>query len=171
MTDFMTQNKSDFSWNITFSSLQDLLDFGVQFGLYLDSGLVLALNGDLGSGKTTLIRSLCQGLGCSSLEFVTSPTFVLMQEYQGRFSINHLDVYRLNNATQFVDFGGMELFNGDGIVLIEWAEKIKCCLPKQRIEITLKVVGENERRVSVSFSGGLILPALSAYLDKLAFTS
>lgn len=154
-----------FSCAINIPSLEKFQEFGVSLGRSIPSSLVIALNGELGSGKTTLVRSLCQGLGCSSLEFVTSPTFVLMQEYQGRCTVSHLDVYRLNDESQFLDFGGDELFQNGNVVLIEWAEKIKNCLPSTRMDIFLEIVSQSERIINVSLFGDLVCPQVLAYLS------
>lgn len=146
---------SNHSFTITVSSLEQFQEFGVSLGRLIPSSFVIGINGELGSGKTTLVRSLCQGLGCSSLEFVTSPTFVLMQEYQGRCTIYHLDVYRLESESQFLDFGGDELFQGGNVVLIEWADKIKKCIPALRMDIFLEVLDHEERRIHISLLGDL----------------
>ena len=157
--------RSIFSYNFIVPNLGKFEEFGVSLGQLIPSSFVIALNGELGSGKTTLVRSLCQGLGCSSLEFVTSPTFVLMQEYQGRYTVNHLDVYRLGSELQFLEFGGDELFQSGNVVLIEWADKIKNCLPPARMEIFLEVVSQHERRICVSLLGDVVCPAILAYLS------
>lgn len=157
--------QSTFSCAITVPSLEKFQQFGVSIGRLIPPSLVIALNGELGSGKTTLVRSICQGLGCSSLEFVTSPTFVLMQEYQGRCTVNHLDVYRLDDESQFLDFGGDELFQNGNVVLIEWAEKIRNCLPNSRIDVFLEIVSQDERRISVSLIGDLVCPQVLAFLS------
>jgi tRNA threonylcarbamoyladenosine biosynthesis protein TsaE len=157
--------RSIFSCNFIVPNLGKFEEFGVSLGQLIPTSFVIALNGELGSGKTTLVRSLCQGLGCSSLEFVTSPTFVLMQEYQGRYTVNHLDVYRLGSELQFLEFGGDELFQSGNVVLIEWADKIKNCLPPARMEIFLEVVSQHERRICVSLLGDVVCPAILALLS------
>ena len=157
--------RSIFSCNFIVPNLGKFEEFGVSLGQLIPTSFVIALNGELGSGKTTLVRSLCQGLGCSSLEFVTSPTFVLMQEYQGRYTVNHLDVYRLGSELQFLEFGGDELFHSGNVVLIEWADKIKNCLPPARMEIFLEVVSQHERRICVSLLGDVVCPAILALLS------
>lgn len=157
--------RSNYSCTFIVPNLGKFEEFGISLGQLIPSSFVIALNGELGSGKTTLIRSLCQGLGCSSLEFVTSPTFVLMQEYQGRYTVNHLDVYRLESELQFLEFGGDELFQSGNVVLIEWADKIKNCLPHARMEIFLEVVSQHERRICVSLLGDVVCPAILALLS------
>lgn len=158
---------SIFSCSFDVSSLKKFQEFGISLGRLIEPSLVIALNGELGSGKTTLVRSLCQGLECSSLEFVTSPTFVLMQEYHGRCTVYHLDVYRLDSESQFLAFGGDELFESGNVVLIEWADKIKNCLPTTRIDISLEVLGQDERKVHVSLFGDLVSPKVLAYLSDI----
>lgn len=157
-----------FFCTIVADSLEKFQEFGVSLGQLIEPSVVIALNGELGSGKTTLVRSLCQGLGCSSLEFVTSPTFVLMQEYQGRCTVHHLDVYRLENEAQFIDFGGEELFQSGNVVLIEWAEKIINCLPTTRVDIFLEVLSQEERRIHISMLGEVFSPQILAFLTGLA---
>jgi tRNA threonylcarbamoyladenosine biosynthesis protein TsaE len=159
--------RPNYSWSFIVPNLGKFEEFGVSLGKLIPSSFVIALNGELGSGKTTLVRSLCQGLGCSSLEFVTSPTFVLMQEYQGRYTVNHLDVYRLESELQFLEFGGDELFQSGNVVLIEWADKIKNCLPPVRMEVFLEVVSQDERRICVSLFGDVGCPLILAYLSCL----
>ena len=130
--------RPNYSWSFIVPNLGKFEEFGVSLGKLIPSSFVIALNGELGSGKTTLVRSLCQGLGCSSLEFVTSPTFVLMQEYQGRYTVNHLDVYRLESELQFLEFGGDELLllqQGDSLGPQGWAIFIQTEAVSQLIEI------------------------------------
>jgi tRNA threonylcarbamoyladenosine biosynthesis protein TsaE len=113
----------------------------------LEVGSVVALSGPLGSGKTVLVQGICSGLGVT--EFVTSPSFVIINEYPGRMKVYHFDLYRLENTEEFVKLGYEEYFYGNGITLIEWAEKIKTFLPQERVEIELEILSENERRIRV----------------------
>lgn len=113
----------------------------------LKAGSVVALSGPLGSGKTVLVQGICSGLGVA--ESVTSPSFVIINEYPGRIKVYHLDLYRLENTEEFVKLGYEEYFYGSGITLIEWAEKISTFLPPQRMEINLEILSENERRILV----------------------
>ena len=82
-------------------------------------------------------------------EFVTSPSFVIINEYPGRIKVYHFDLYRLEDAEEFIKLGYEEYFYGNGITLIEWAEKIKTFLPQERTEINLEILSENERRILV----------------------
>jgi tRNA threonylcarbamoyladenosine biosynthesis protein TsaE len=122
-------------------------EFGRALAKELKAGSVVALTGPLGSGKTVLIQGICSGLGVT--EFVTSPSFVIINEYPGKFKVYHFDLYRLENLEEFIKLGYEEYFYGNGITLIEWAEKITNFLPQERIQIDLEILSENERRISV----------------------
>lgn len=108
-------------------SAADTFDHGRQYAAGLAQGDVLAFSGHLGSGKTTLIQGICQGLGVS--EFVTSPTFTLINEYSGRLPVYHFDFYRLDSTAELTDLGVEEYLGGDGVCLIEWPELIEAWLP------------------------------------------
>jgi tRNA threonylcarbamoyladenosine biosynthesis protein TsaE len=113
----------------------------------LKAGSVVALSGPLGSGKTVLVQGICSGLGVA--ELVTSPSFVIINEYPGKIKVYHFDLYRLENMEEFAKLGYEEYFYGNGITLIEWAEKINTFLPRERMEINLEILSENERRIVV----------------------
>jgi tRNA threonylcarbamoyladenosine biosynthesis protein TsaE len=130
----------------TFSP-EETKEFGRALAKELKVGSVVALSGPLGSGKTVLIQGICSGLGVT--EFVTSPSFVIINEYPGKVKVYHFDLYRLENIEDFIKLGHEEYFYGNGVTLIEWAEKIKAFLPQQRIEIDLEILSEKERRISV----------------------
>ncbi|MCG8606999.1 tRNA (adenosine(37)-N6)-threonylcarbamoyltransferase complex ATPase subunit type 1 TsaE [bacterium] len=107
-----------------------------EFARSLKTGDVAALNGELGTGKTTFIRGVCRGLQVSAQ--VTSPTFTLIHEYQGSIPVYHFDFYRITNPIEIVQLGCDEYFCGDGICLIEWAERVSNYLPENRFEVHLK---------------------------------
>ena len=111
----------------------------------LDPGDVICLNGDLGAGKTAFARGVARGLGVEG--HVTSPTFTLINEYQGRLPFYHMDVYRLEGSGEMEDLGCEEYFYGDGATLIEWAEKVPEALPRERLEIQFgRGAGDSDRR-------------------------
>ena len=115
----------------------------------LREGDVLALSGELGSGKTCFTGGLARGLGVSEKYQITSPTFTLINEYPGRCKLYHFDVYRLNSYTEFEDLGYEEYFCGKGIVVIEWAEKIVQVLPANTIFISFGYIDENRRKIII----------------------
>jgi tRNA threonylcarbamoyladenosine biosynthesis protein TsaE len=127
--------------------------FGRRLAALLFPGAVVALIGPLGAGKTHLVRAIALGLGVADGRVVTSPTFVLIQEYAGRMPIYHFDAYRLRGDRDFSDLGVHEYFEGDGVCLVEWADRAAGALPAARLQIELAVVGETARRATVQGFG------------------
>ena len=103
---------------INLNSVQDTIKFGEKFGKLLISGDIIFLNGDLGAGKTTLSKSIGEGLGVQ--EYITSPTFTLINEYEGRLPLYHFDLYRLDSYEELEELGVEDYFYGNGVCLIEW---------------------------------------------------
>src|SRR5439155_6573608 len=130
-------------------SLAETEAFGRRLGQRLFAGAVVALVGPLGAGKTHLVRAVAEGLGIADARVVSSPTFVLIQEYAARLPIYHFDAYRLNTPAEFFDLGIDEYFEGNGVSLVEWADRVESCLPAEHLRITLEVTGETSRRVHV----------------------
>ncbi|MBI3316230.1 MAG: tRNA (adenosine(37)-N6)-threonylcarbamoyltransferase complex ATPase subunit type 1 TsaE [Candidatus Omnitrophica bacterium] len=125
---------------------------GKKIGGILGSGDVVALCGELGSGKTTFVKGVAQGLGIAASE-VASPTFVIVHEYEGRKKVYHVDWYRLRSLGA-VDAGmAREYFEGDGVTLIEWADRAPALLPVARLVVHLKHRGLNAREIRVSAKG------------------
>ncbi len=114
----------------------------------LPDGTTVAMRGTLGAGKTRLVQAIAEAAGVDRRS-VLSPTFVLIQEYHGRRSIYHIDAYRLHDEDEFLALGGEEYFEGTGLVLIEWADRVEGCLPKDRVEVNIEVTGEASRQFSV----------------------
>ena len=129
-------------WTDGVRSEKEAAEFGKRLGKTLESGDVLALVGELGTGKTTLTKAIAAGLDIS--ETVTSPTFTIVKEYNsGRLPLFHFDVYRLENGGELIEIGGEEYFDAGGICVIEWADKIAEILPDDTKLILLEY-GENE---------------------------
>ena len=122
---------------------------GRRYGADATKGNVIALVGDLGSGKTQFVKGFAAGVG-SETE-VTSPTFVLVHEYEGgRLPVYHFDFYRVEKADEIVRLGFDEYVFGDGVTLIEWADRFPDLVPKSTTWISLETVGENVRRIKES---------------------
>lgn len=121
---------------------------GERLGKKLKKGDIVALIGELGSGKTCFTQGLMKGLGVKTNK-ITSPSFVIINEYTGRLPVYHFDIYRLNNVREVIDLGYQEYFYGNGVTIIEWADKIEELLPKKCIRVFLRIVGEDERRISI----------------------
>src|SRR5712691_10161384 len=113
--------------------------FGRRLGELLFPGSVVGLIGPLGAGKTHLVRAIAEGLGIADSRAVSSPTFVLIQEYEARLPIYHFDAYRLRSEAEFYDIGAHEYFAGDGVCLIEWADRVAGCLPAEHLRTELTV--------------------------------
>ena len=117
---------------------------GEKFGRAVQPGQVIALSGDLGAGKTQFVKGVARGLGIS--ERVHSPTFTLVNEYGGgRLKLFHLDLYRLETAQQILSAGIEEYLSPDGVVVIEWAERLEA--GKKSVRVQIDIVSEAERRI------------------------
>ena len=109
---------------IVSDSVEKTFEIGRKIGALLEAGKVVCLAGPLGSGKTTLIKGIAAGAGAAKPELVNSPTFVIINEYKGRFNIFHIDAYRINTIAEFEALGFEEFIGPDAVVLIEWADKV-----------------------------------------------
>src|SRR5207249_11623334 len=138
---------------IEVSDLHGTEQFGRRVGELLFPGAVVALVGQLGAGKTNLTRAVAEGLGVRNPAAVNSPTFVLIQEYPARLPIYHFDAYRLSGPREFRELGTDEYFHGDGVCLVEWADKVEPALPAEHLRIEIHVVDENRRRFEVTATG------------------
>jgi tRNA threonylcarbamoyladenosine biosynthesis protein TsaE len=127
---------------------------GERLGTRLGPGAVVACIGELGAGKTCFLQGLGRGLGIES--GVTSPTFVLVNQYRGRLPVYHLDAYRTETLTELIDIGVEELLHGDGVTVIEWAEKLLPLLPPQTITVTITGLGDEPRRLVIEGAADLI---------------
>ena len=120
---------------------------GERLGARLTPGAVIACTGELGAGKTCFLQGLARGLGVTS--GVTSPTFVLVNQYRGRMPIYHLDAYRTGRLTELVDLGLEEMLHGDGVTVIEWADKLLPLLPARTIHVHLQGLGDEPREITI----------------------
>lgn len=134
------------------SSEEETQALGQQMGKLLASGDVVALHGELGSGKTTLIQGIVGGLGGDLLR-VKSPTFVLVREYPGNPAVIHIDGYRLEGSSAAAWLDVEFLFSPSKVTLVEWAEKLGDCLPEERLEVFLEHVSTNRRRLRMGACG------------------
>lgn len=126
--------------------------FGRILGQHLAAGDVVCLAGDLGAGKTLLVQGIAAGLGVT--DDVTSPTFTILQVYEGgRLPLNHFDLYRLDDPADLEDIGFWEYTGGEGVAVIEWADKFAVAMPDERLWVELNGSGENERTIALSPAG------------------
>lgn len=138
-------------------SPEETAQAGARLTAALEPGSVVAFQGDLGTGKTCMIQGLCRALHVR--DYVTSPTFILINEYTGTLhgeaiDIYHFDLYRLRSVDELEDLGAEEYFWGCGICLIEWPEHAGNLLPASRLDVTLEHAGGDERVITVHRRSG-----------------
>lgn len=139
-------------WTITLSSQAATEAFGRAIGRALTGGETLALSGELGAGKTALVRGIAAGLGAPP-QAVSSPTFVLIHEYQGRLPLVHVDLYRLRSDAEAESTGLHDYFHGLTVTAIEWADKFPALLPADRLDMTLRHVSPTARTAHLAAQG------------------
>src|SRR5580693_7876597 len=132
-------------------SAEETIAFGRSLAAELPPPLIVLLRGDLGAGKTTLVKGIAEGFEAARAENVTSPTFTLVHEYRGpRVTLYHIDLYRIDTERDLETLGLDDLLAPNSIVLIEWGEKFPGFERNQDIEIRLERVGENGRRIQLT---------------------
>jgi tRNA threonylcarbamoyladenosine biosynthesis protein TsaE len=149
-------NKDNTRVEIISSSPQNTIEIADSIGRHLIEGDVLALSGELGSGKTCFAGGLARGLDLDEKYQITSPTFTLINEYPARYKLYHLDVYRLSYHSEFDDLGCEEYLGVEGVVVIEWAEKIAKLLPAKTIFINFEYIDEEQRKIIINAPAGRI---------------
>lgn len=127
---------------------EETIKLGEKIGAMLQPGTVIAMEGTLAAGKTTITKGIAAALGVE--DTVTSPTFTLISEYEGRLPLYHMDVYRLDSAEDFLGLGVEDMiYGGDGVSVIEWSEKVRTELPKDTITIRLEAESDGGRTITV----------------------
>ena len=134
----------------TSNSPEETKAFGFSLGQSLTSPTIIALYGDLGAGKTTLIKGIASGYASIAEDNIQSPTFTLHHTYSGNKPLHHFDLYRLKTPDDFINRGFEDLLFSDELVLIEWAERIADLLPSHTVKITLKESSPTSRTIEVS---------------------
>ena len=143
---------------ISTDSHEKTLAFGLQLGQCLKPGDIILLFGDLGAGKTTLTQGICRGLGVNKDEYIQSPTFTLVNLYQGRIPVNHVDLYRLDSISEIEALGLEENLFSSSVSIIEWAEKLLQTTESsgtlglgidERIEIRILIEEKNNRTFDI----------------------
>ena len=137
---------------ITSDSARKTQDIGRFIAGNLNKGDIVCLFGDLGSGKTVLTKGIGLGLGLDK-DRVTSPTFVIIRQYEARIPIYHFDLYRLALPEDILSLGYEEYLFDQGVSVIEWADKLGCLIPKEFLKIELRVVGREKRHLKISAKG------------------
>ena len=133
-------------------SVEQTIAIGREIGEKLRGGEIFAITGDLGAGKTHLIKGIAAGAGAQDAHHVNSPTFVLVNEYIGRYDIFHIDAYRIETSAQFEQIGFDDFCYPQSVVLIEWADKVRDILAQitSCVWISIEHVGQTERRIHIN---------------------
>lgn len=126
---------------------QETIMLGAKIGCKLHEKDIIAMRGTLGAGKTTITKGIAKALGVT--QEITSPTFNLILEYEGRLPLYHIDVYRLQGDEDFEDIGANDLLYGNGVCIIEWSEKVQQSLPKNTIILDMQIQDDGSRKVSL----------------------
>lgn len=140
-------------------------ELGMKLGNILQRGDTVCLSGDLGTGKTAFTGGIAKSLGIN--EYVTSPTFTIINEYEGRIPLYHFDVYRIGDAGEMIETGFDDYIGGDGVAVIEWAELIEDILPVERIDVRIEKDNSSNtdsRLITIRFRG----EKTSGYEGRLA---
>ena len=125
-------------------STENTIELGMKIGKVLGKGSVLSLEGPLGAGKTTLVKGIARALNIN--DEITSPTFTIISEYDGKYKLHHIDMYRIESDEELEYLGLYEIIYGDDISIIEWGEKIKEYLPDYTATITINLLENGERK-------------------------
>ena len=129
------------------ASADETIVLGAKIGELLNAGDIITLHGSLGSGKTTIVKGIACALGIE--DEITSPSFTLISEYEGRLPLYHMDLYRIDSIEEFELLGAEELLYGNGVSIIEWAEKIDQLLPDSCISISFALHDDGRRTIRV----------------------
>jgi tRNA threonylcarbamoyladenosine biosynthesis protein TsaE len=132
----------------------DSLALGRELGTRLEAGDVLALWGELGAGKTLFTRGVARGLGVPEMIPITSPTFTIMNEYDARLHLYHLDLYRLTSPRELDALPWREALYGAGVAVIEWPDRLGSMLPEDRWDVTFEWLGDESRALTLGARGG-----------------
>ncbi len=154
---------------LTYRSNSDAetVEFGEKIASFLREGDVLALIGELGSGKTWLTKGVALGLGVSPQLVVTSPSFALVNEYEGRCLLYHMDVYRLQSVSEFIAAGLEEYLYSGGVIVMEWADRWPEILPKETLKVTLSIIDDQHRKITLSGSHARAFEIINSLGEKM----
>jgi len=130
------------------SSVDETIAYGKEFAKTLKPGDIVCLDGDLGAGKTHFVRGVALHFGIK-VEKVSSPTFTLINEYEGTIPVFHFDCYRIENEQEALEIGIEEYLYGEGVSIIEWPSKIKNLIPEDSVRIEIKHSGESKRSIYI----------------------
>jgi tRNA threonylcarbamoyladenosine biosynthesis protein TsaE len=145
--------------NLTTASPEDTQRLGEELGRLARPGDILLLSGELGAGKTCLTQGIAWGLGIEG--YATSPSFVVMNQYQGRLPLYHIDLYRLDSVAEVMDLGLDDYLYGEGVCVVEWADRAPQAFPAEHLRIKISYLSDNGRRFEFESSGKRYVELLS----------
>ena len=152
---------------ITTRTPDETQKLGKTIGKWIEQPLVIGLTGDLGSGKTAFVQGLAEGLEVPDEYYITSPSFTLINEYPGRLSLFHIDLYRLDGISDLEDIGLDELLYDRAVIAIEWAEKMSDDLPAEHLTMTFEITDDDYRRISlIAYGQNLVNLIRALELDE-----
>lgn len=154
-------------WGLRIANESEIDRVGEILARWLPNGCVVELRGPLGAGKTRLVQAIAKALAMAP-GLVSSPTFSLVNEYEGARRIAHLDAYRLSGAREFAELGPEEIFAGADLSFVEWGEKVASELPATRIMIQLNIAGPNARDFQIAATGQTYAVVVQQIREKLA---
>lgn len=128
-------------------------DIGEALGRLIENGAVVAMVGELGAGKTVLAQGVARGLDVGPEEYVSSPSFAVVNQYRGRCPIFHIDTYRLSDEAEMVSLGYEDYFDPNGVSVIEWADKVMELLPSKHVLVQIEITGPETRMIDVDLIG------------------
>ena len=132
----------------TTKTSEETIELGFKIGQKLKKGNIIAMQGTLAAGKTTITKGIAKALEIT--DTITSPTFCLISEYYGKMPLYHMDVYRLEGSEDFENLGTEDMLYGDGVCIIEWSENIMDSLPKETIIINIQPQDDGSRKIQIS---------------------
>ncbi len=150
---FVTRRSSNSEYQITTCCVDETRDLGHAIGTSVTAGTILMLFGDLGSGKTSFVQGLARGLRVPDGYYITSPSYTLINEYPGRFPLFHVDLYRITNSVDIEDIGLYEILDDDGVVAIEWADRIGGDTPPNHVKVQFEIIDDKTRKISIIPTG------------------
>ena len=155
-------------WSGVSRSADETKEIGRAIGGAVEAGTLILLIGQLGAGKTTLTQGLADGLGVTA--YTKSPSFVLVNEYEGRLPLFHMDLYRIDDPAEAWELGLDDYLGRDGVLAIEWADRATSIFPEDRLEIHIEYLSDSERQLTVTASGPLSAQALSGLPETVGAT-
>ncbi len=149
----MSTNSGDAGFAVESGGPGETQEIGQTLGRLLGTGDVVGLIGILGAGKTVLVKGIAEGMGVADPREVSSVSFTLIKRYEGRVPLYHADAFRLSGSSELEALGADEMLYGEGAAVIEWADRVSCLLPPERLEVCIEILGLSERRLTFSGEG------------------